>query len=147
MFHKSKPTPMAVTDGRLEIERGGHVAWLQYTLAGKTLQLIHTEVPEELREQGLATELAESALKWAREQNLKVDVVCPSVNAYLESIRSMQTWCFGKSGDLRERGRLSRPRQQRNRLNGWSCTPLPHGCDVRGHATPCFRRPDQLLNS
>jgi uncharacterized protein len=78
-----KPAPQQVTSGRLEIERQGHVAYLEYTLAGKTLQLIHSEVPEALRGQGLGSELAHSALEWAREQGLKVDVICPSVAEYL----------------------------------------------------------------
>ena len=84
MFGKDKGVPQQVTSGRLEIERGGHVAWLEYTLAGKVLQLIHSEVPEALRGQGVASELARSALEWAHEQGLKVDVICPSVAAYLE---------------------------------------------------------------
>jgi hypothetical protein len=81
---KGKPEPVQATSGRLEIERDGHVAYLEYTLAGKVLQLIHSEVPQALRGRGLASELAHSALEWAREKGLKVDVICPSVNAYLE---------------------------------------------------------------
>jgi predicted GNAT family acetyltransferase len=86
MFGRKKPSPspLQATSGRLEIEREGHVAYLEYTLAGKVLQLIHSEVPPALRGRGMASELAHSALEWAREQGLKVDVVCPSVNAYLE---------------------------------------------------------------
>jgi hypothetical protein len=84
MFRHSKPSPQKATSGRLEIEREGHVAYLEYTLAGKVLQLIHSEVPPALRGKGLASELAHSALEWAREQGLKVDVICPSVAAYLE---------------------------------------------------------------
>jgi predicted GNAT family acetyltransferase len=80
----NKPVPEQVTSGRLEIERQGHVAYLEYTLAGKVLQLIHSEVPEALRGQGLGSELAHAALEWAREQGLKVDVICPSVAEYLE---------------------------------------------------------------
>ncbi|MGZ4856592.1 MAG: GNAT family N-acetyltransferase [Candidatus Angelobacter sp.] len=88
MFRRSKASsgkaaPQQVTSGRFEIERQGHVAYLEYTLAGKILQLIHSEVPEGLRGQGLGSELAHSALEWAREQGLKVDVVCPSVAEYL----------------------------------------------------------------
>jgi len=79
-----KPAPQQVTSGRFEIERQGKVAYLEYTLAGKTLQLIHSEVPEALRGQGLGSELAHSALEWARGQGLKVDVVCPSVAEYLK---------------------------------------------------------------
>jgi predicted GNAT family acetyltransferase len=89
MFRRSKeaqtkPSPQKVTSGRLEIERNGHVAYLEYTLAGKILQLIHSTVPQELRGQGLGSELAHAALEWARGQELKVDVICPSVAEYLK---------------------------------------------------------------
>jgi predicted GNAT family acetyltransferase len=80
----AKPQPVQATSGRLEIERHGHVAYLEYVLAGKVLQLIHSEVPEALRGQGLGSELAHSALEWAREKGLKVDVICPSVAEYLK---------------------------------------------------------------
>jgi uncharacterized protein len=80
----TKPEPMQATSGRLEIERLGHVAYLEYALAGEVLQLIHSEVPEALRGQGLGSELAHAALEWAREQGLKVDVICPSVSEYLK---------------------------------------------------------------
>jgi predicted GNAT family acetyltransferase len=73
-----------VTNGRFEIEQGGHVAYLEYNLAGKVLQLIHSEVPEALRGRGLSSELAKSALDWARENGVKVDVICPSVAAGIE---------------------------------------------------------------
>ena len=72
-----------VTNGRFEIERDGEVAYLEYSLAGNILELIHTEVPEKLRGFGLASSLAESALLWARERNLKVDIVCPLVKEYV----------------------------------------------------------------
>jgi len=48
------------------------------------LQLIHTEVPEALRGKGMASALAQSALEWAREHQVKVDVICPYVAAYLK---------------------------------------------------------------
>ena len=83
MFGKRKPAPQQATSGRFEIERDGQIAYLEYTLAGKVLQLIHTEVPEALRHQGLAAELAKSALDWARENKVKVDVICPSVAEYM----------------------------------------------------------------
>jgi len=47
------------------------------------LELTHTEVPKKLRGMGLASSLAETALRWARENNLKVDIICPSVQAYV----------------------------------------------------------------
>jgi uncharacterized protein len=79
-----KNEPQQVTTGRFEIEQDGHVAYLEYTVAGKVLTLVHTEVPEELRGKGLASELATSALQWARDNHMKVDVICPLVANYLE---------------------------------------------------------------
>ena len=84
MFGKAKASPQPVTNGRFEIERDGQVAYLEYNLAGNVLQLIHSEVPQAMRGHGVASTLAQSALEWAREHQVKVDVVCPSVAAYLE---------------------------------------------------------------
>ena len=84
MFHLKKPPAQIVTNGRYEIELDGHVAWLEYNLAGEILQLIHTEVPEALRGKGVAATLAQSALEWAREHHVKVDVICDSVLEYLK---------------------------------------------------------------
>jgi uncharacterized protein len=81
---KPKPKPQQlVTSGRFEIDRDGETAYLEYTLTGNILELTHTEVPENLRHLGLASSLAETALKWAKDHNLKVDVVCTSVQHYV----------------------------------------------------------------
>jgi predicted GNAT family acetyltransferase len=81
---KKKAEPQKVIDGRFEIEREGHVAYLTYTIAGNILELSHTEVPEQLRGSGLAAELAQGALDYAREHKMKVDVVCDSVAAFIK---------------------------------------------------------------
>ena len=75
--------PQKVTTGRFEIERDGQVAYLEYSLTANVLELIHTEVPEPLRRLGLAASLAETALRWALENHLRVDVICPSVLDYI----------------------------------------------------------------
>ena len=81
---RRQPRPQQkVTNGRFEIERNGEVAYLDYSLAGNILTLSHTEVPENLRHMGLASSLAETALHWARDRNLKVDIVCPTVQQYI----------------------------------------------------------------
>lgn len=82
IFNKPR-APQKVTTGRFEIERNGEIAYLEYTLAGNILELTHTEVPEQLRHMGLSSSLAETALNWARERNLKVDIVCDSVRHYV----------------------------------------------------------------
>ena len=79
MTNRKTPAPQEVKSGRFELEQDGQVAYLEYRLSPHVLELIHTEVPEPLRGKGVAASLAESALKWARENKRRVDVICPSV--------------------------------------------------------------------
>jgi uncharacterized protein len=83
IFRRQPRLPQKVTTGRFEIERNGEVAYLNYSLAGDILTLDHTEIPEKLRHMGLASLLAETAFRFAREHNLKVDIVCPTVQQYV----------------------------------------------------------------
>jgi len=83
IFRRKPRLQQKVTTGRFEIERNGKVAYLEYSLAGNILVLAHTEVPEKLRYMGLASSLAETALQWAREHNLKADIICPTVLQYV----------------------------------------------------------------
>ncbi|HWY68092.1 MAG TPA: GNAT family N-acetyltransferase [Terriglobales bacterium] len=76
--------PTLVTSGRFEIEQDGTVAYLEYALAGKVLELIHTEVPEKMKGTGAASSLVQSALQWAREHHVKVDVICPFATEYIK---------------------------------------------------------------
>ena len=72
-----------VTTGRFEIERNGEIAYFEHSLSPGVLELIHTEVPKALRHMGLATSFAETALQYARQDSLKVDIVCPTVREYI----------------------------------------------------------------
>ncbi len=83
LFRRRPEVRQKVTTGRFEMEREGETAYLEYSLSGNVLELIHTEVPEKLRGMGVASSLAESALLWAKERNLKVDIVCPLVRSYV----------------------------------------------------------------
>ena len=83
IFKDEKKSTERVTSGRFEIERDGSVAYLEYTQSGTVLELIHTEVPKAMRGAGIAYELIQSALDWAREHKLKVDVICPVVAGYI----------------------------------------------------------------
>ena len=76
--------PTLVTSGRFEIEQNGVVAFLEYSLAGKVLELIHTEVPKDLQGTGAGSSLVRSALEWAREHNAKIDVICPFATQYIK---------------------------------------------------------------
>ena len=71
-----EPSKQTVATGRFEIERNGEVAHLEFSLSPGVLELIHTEVPKAVRRMGLAFSLAETALQYARQNNLKVDIIC-----------------------------------------------------------------------
>ena len=85
LFGGKKQPAEEVLSGQFELEQDGKVAVLDYMLDGKVLTLLETRVPEALRGLGMAGTLAKSALEWARERGLKVDVVCPFVSDYLHA--------------------------------------------------------------
>ncbi|MEO8464247.1 MAG: GNAT family N-acetyltransferase [Gammaproteobacteria bacterium] len=62
----------------------GTDAVLEYeTLDAKTLEYHHTFVPQALRGGGIASQLTAFALRYARENGLKVRPTCPFVARYL----------------------------------------------------------------
>ena len=73
-------------DNRFEIhsEGGGEPAVLEYTIVGKHIDMHHTYVPQALRGQGIAAELVEAALVFAKHQGLEVIPSCSYVAKYLE---------------------------------------------------------------
>ena len=62
----------------------GEMAYLEYRLYKGDMALMHTEVPEKLGGKGIASALAEYALKYAREHKLPVMVYCPFVASWLK---------------------------------------------------------------
>jgi uncharacterized protein len=69
---------------RFEFEENGEIAYLEFEIdSGGWITLWHTEVPEALRGRGIAGTLAKTALEYARDNSLKVDVVCPVVADYI----------------------------------------------------------------
>jgi predicted GNAT family acetyltransferase len=71
-------------DDRFEVTVDGKVAFTEYVLDGNTMRLVHTEVPEALDGQGLASKVVTAALDFARSEGLKVVAVCKYVIAYLK---------------------------------------------------------------
>jgi uncharacterized protein len=73
-----------VTRSRFEFEEAGETAYLEFDQdSAGWITLIHTEVPEALRGRGIASMLAQTGLEYARDNGLKVDVVCPLVAGFL----------------------------------------------------------------
>lgn len=83
VLSRKQPEERMVTTGRFEIERNGEIAFLEYSLSPGVLELIHTEVPKGLRRMGLASTLSQAALQYARDDNLKVDVICPTAHEFV----------------------------------------------------------------
>lgn len=70
---------------RFEVVSGSQVSKLVYQMrGGDTIDLIHTEVPEDLSGQGIGSALVTTALSYAREHNLKVIPSCPFVASYVQ---------------------------------------------------------------
>jgi hypothetical protein len=85
MTDPSRGTPQNVSRNRFEFDEDGETAYLEFDVDGQGwLTLWHTEVPPSLRGRGIAGVLAQTAFEYAREHNLKVDVICPLAQAYVE---------------------------------------------------------------
>lgn len=74
-----------VSRNRFEFEEEGETAYLEFEVDGHGwLTLWHTEVPPKLRGRGIGGMLAQTAFEYARDNNLKVDVICPVAQDFLE---------------------------------------------------------------
>ena len=75
---------MGATKGKFEIQRDGGISFLAYETDGEGwVSLLYTEVPPALRGRGIANELAQMGLEYAKAHEMKVDVVCPIVFHFL----------------------------------------------------------------
>ena len=68
---------------RFEARPQGHLALCSYRQQGDVLVLHHTEVPIALQGQGVAADLVQATLDWARAQGLRVRPSCSYVAAYM----------------------------------------------------------------
>ena len=76
--------PNQVTRSRFEIEDHGEVAYLEFDTDSQGWMTIwHTEVPPAMRGRGVASELAQSAFEYAKQNHLRVDVICPLAMDFL----------------------------------------------------------------
>jgi uncharacterized protein len=74
-----------VTRSRFEIEQDGQVSYLEFETDGHGWMTIwHTEVAETQRGKGLGLELVTRAFQYAKDNSLRVDVICPLAKHLLE---------------------------------------------------------------
>ncbi|KAA6463338.1 N-acetyltransferase [Acidobacteria bacterium AB60] len=70
--------PTKVIRSRFEIEQDGHKGYLEFETDGHGWMTIwHTEVEPALRGKGIGLELVRTAFAYAKENGLRVDVICP----------------------------------------------------------------------
>ena len=69
---------------RFVAEVEGHEAYLSYNIFNDKINLSSTFTPPELRGKGIARIVVEYALKYAKENNLKVIPTCSYVQAFVE---------------------------------------------------------------
>ncbi len=93
---------VTVTDNeaarRYEAHVDGQLALLQYRRSGDRLDLVHTEVPEELEGQGIGGALARFALEDARSHHWTVIPSCPFVASYIRRHSEYQDLVAANSG-------------------------------------------------
>jgi uncharacterized protein len=68
---------------RFELQQNGETAFLLYSKTGGSIRLIHTEVPEALRGQGVGSKLVGGVLRQAQQRELSIIPSCPFVAEYL----------------------------------------------------------------
>ncbi|HZF16672.1 MAG TPA: GNAT family N-acetyltransferase [Steroidobacteraceae bacterium] len=68
---------------RFELELGGGVAFLTYSVAAGVRTLLHAEVPPELEGRGHGSALVKGTLDLIRASGEKVIPRCPFVDAYM----------------------------------------------------------------
>jgi len=91
MSNKTPADPTRVTRSRFEIAQDGKTSFLEFETDGRGwMTLWHTEVPEDLRGHGLAQELVTTAFQYAKDHNLRVDIVCPVAKHILAAHPELQ---------------------------------------------------------
>jgi predicted GNAT family acetyltransferase len=74
-----------VTRSRFEIEQDGQLSYLEFETDGHGWMTIwHTEVAQGLRGKGIGLELVTAAFQYAKDNCLRVDVICPIANHLVE---------------------------------------------------------------
>ena len=69
---------------RFETTRDGKTAYVDYVIHGETYELTHTEVPEEIQDKGIGTQLVMRVLDMIKEKRQPVKPTCPFVAEIIE---------------------------------------------------------------
>lgn len=70
-------------ENRFEARINDQIAVVQYIQGKDYIVIAHTEVPESLEGQGVASKLAHTVLEFAKENALQVMPICPFFASYI----------------------------------------------------------------
>ena len=74
-------------ESRFEMVIDGYTAFVEYVVDGKTLDIIHTIVPQPIGGRGIAAKLVEEAYKFADENGLGYSSTCSYAAIWLKRHR------------------------------------------------------------
>ncbi|MBT0609098.1 GNAT family N-acetyltransferase [Aequorivita echinoideorum] len=69
---------------RFEYKIEDNNAIVEYKIDNNVISLTHTEVPDELQGQGIASKMTEEVLQNLSDKNLKVKPLCPFIKSYIK---------------------------------------------------------------
>jgi predicted GNAT family acetyltransferase len=69
---------------QFELRVGERLCVLQYRVTAGKMIIYHTEVPWPLEGRGLAAQMTQAALEFARSEKLRVEPRCPYTAAFLQ---------------------------------------------------------------
>ncbi|WP_439925487.1 GNAT family N-acetyltransferase [Nitrobacter sp. JJSN] len=69
---------------RYELEVDGHIAATYYRFMDGTIVFTHTQVPPELRDTDVASELVKGALDQVRDDRFRASAQCPFVKDWID---------------------------------------------------------------
>jgi hypothetical protein len=80
---------------RFEVQLDGEIAMVEYMLHGSNISFTHTEVPPAHEGKGIANQMAQTALNYARDHQLRVNAVCPFIKLYIQRHPEYQSITWG----------------------------------------------------
>ena len=77
---------VTITDNNLfELKVGQSIAYIEFDkIEPNILDFVHTEVPADLSGKGVGSKLVEGALKYCKDNELKIIPSCPFVKSFIQ---------------------------------------------------------------
>lgn len=73
----------------------GDIGLVEYKINGKNIIFTHTEVPPKYEGMGVGSKLARHVMDFARDEGLKVQPLCPFINAYVRRHKEYHNITWG----------------------------------------------------